>query len=115
MRVLVCGGRDFDDIGKVFRTMDELHAFYRFSTVIHGAARGADRLGQAWAHARKIEELPFPADWNRYLKRAGPVRNAKMLREGKPELVVAFPGGPGTRDMIARSREAGVEVLEIKL
>jgi ABC-type sugar transport system substrate-binding protein len=36
-----------------------------------------------------------------------------MLDEGKPDIVVAFPGGTGTADMVRRARKAGVVVIEV--
>ena len=48
-----------------------------------------------------------------YDANAGPRRNARMLAEGKPDLVVAFPGGRGTADMVSKARAAKVEVMEI--
>jgi hypothetical protein len=55
----------------------------------------------------------FPAQWDRYGEAAGPIRNAWMLEFGKPDLVVAFPGGRGTADMISKARKAGIEVCEV--
>lgn len=55
------------------------------------------------------------ADWSKYGKAAGPMRNQKMLDEYKPDLVVALPGGRGTADMVSRARVAGVEVIEASL
>ena len=56
----------------------------------------------------------FPADWIRHGRAAGPIRNEQMLREGCPDLVVAFhddPGlGRGTADMVRRALAAGVPV-----
>jgi hypothetical protein len=113
-RVLVCGGREFADKGRVFTVLD----YYReasegFTVVIHGAARGADSLAGEWAAARGISVEEYPANWERDGRAAGPIRNAQMLREGKPTVVVAFPGGRGTADMIAQAKRAGVPVLEI--
>lgn len=82
----------------------------RATAVIHGAYRGADTLADEWARDHKIKPEPFPADWTRLRGRAGPIRNAKMLAEGKPDLVVAFPGGKGTADMVKKARAAGVPV-----
>jgi acyl-CoA synthetase (NDP forming) len=55
----------------------------------------------------------FPANWKKHGKSAGPIRNQLMLDVGKPDLVIAFPGGSGTADMIRRARKAGVPVKEI--
>jgi hypothetical protein len=113
-RVLVCGGRDFCDAARIWSVLDHyLREADNFSCVIHGAARGADSIAGEWAVARSLPVEAFPADWTGLGRGAGPIRNAQMLREGKPTLVIAFPGGTGTRDMVARSKRAGVPVLEI--
>jgi hypothetical protein len=78
--------------------------------IIHGGARGADSMAGEFANETGIEEIVFPADWKMYGRRAGPIRNQQMLDEGKPDLVVAFPGGRGTADMVGRARTAGIEV-----
>lgn len=58
-----------------------------------------------------IRVQKFPADWDRYGKAAGGIRNSQMLIEGKPDLVVAFPGGNGTRDMVLKARKAGIRTI----
>jgi len=109
MKVLVCGGRMYDDRSCVFRILDALHAEKTITLVLHGVADGADMMADAWAFDRKVETLRFPA-W-RY---ASPIaRNDAMLREGNPGLVIAFPGGSGTADMVARARAAGVRVIRV--
>lgn len=114
MRVLVCGGRNFDDRAFLDRILIAVHAKRPITTVIEGGAAGADRMARAWAERRGIEVVTFRADWELYGKRAGSVRNLKMLREGRPDLVVAFPGGRGTAHMVRSTREAGVRTLDIK-
>ena len=58
--------------------------------------------------------LAYPADWNKYHKAAGPIRNQQMLTEGKPTLVLAFhdniTASKGTRDMVKRSLKGGLPV-----
>ncbi len=109
MRVLVCGGRDFNDADLVARTLDA----EAITHVIQGGARGADRLGYDWARKRKVPVSTFNADWQRFGPKAGPLRNQQMLDEGKPDLVIAFPGGRGTADMVRRALAAGVPVREV--
>ena len=115
MRVLVCGGRDFDDAFCLADRLAELHQQRPFSLLIHGDARGADHLAGCWAFYTGVPVIRFPADWRKHGPAAGPIRNRKMLVEGKPDLVVAFPGGKGTANMVAQAREAGVEVIEASL
>jgi hypothetical protein len=114
MRVLVCGGRFYTDRRTVFRTLDQMHADgAQISCIIEGEAKGADLLGAAWASSRGVALAPFPADWDRYGLGAGPIRNKQMLIEGKPDIVVCFPGGSGTADMKKQALKAGVKVIEV--
>jgi hypothetical protein len=113
MRVLVCGGRDFEDVAFAHATLDRLHAEHRFRVLIEGDARGADRIAGEWADRRGLEHVKFPADWEGLGRAAGPIRNAQMLREGKPDLVIALPGHRGTAHMVRIARAAGVRVIEI--
>ena len=109
-RVLVCGGRDFADYEMLSEALD---ALMPVAVIIHGGAKGADRLAGQYAESHQIEQWAFPALWEKYGKGAGPVRNAQMLREGKPEIVIAFPGGKGTANMVKLAREAGVPVVNV--
>jgi hypothetical protein len=112
MKILVCGGRDYSDAARVNSFLDAMHRVEPVTLLIHGAARGADSLGAAWAKSRGVPTQAFPAQWGRYGRRAGFLRNTEMLEVGKPDLVVAFPGGRGTAHMVASSKDAGVEVID---
>ena len=103
--------------------------------MIHGGAQGADSLAHEWAkNSRGLPKpIVFEALWDdvdrpgavvkvrksgprkgtKFDAAAGPRRNQRMIEEGKPELVVAFPGGEGTEDMISRAEKAGIEVRRI--
>ena len=111
MRVLVCGGRDYADMDRVREALDGLDPAPEY--LIEGGARGADRLAKGWAHMRGVPVLTYPAKWDEFGKRAGILRNAEMLEHGKPDLVVAFPGGRGTADMVQRAERAGVPVMSV--
>lgn len=114
MRVLVCGSRDFTNTGFVYETLDRLSKAWIDPVIIEGDARGVDRIAGYWAKKHGYTLLLYPADWSMG-KRAGPLRNKKMLEEGKPDLVIAFPGEKGTANMVKLAKEAGVEVLEISI
>lgn len=114
MRVLVCGGRAFSDKRLVAKTLSPLHRQRAFSVLIHGGASGADEIAHLWAEFAGVPIERYPADWKQFGPAAGPIRNRQMLVDGKPDLVVAFPGGRGTANMVAQAREAGVEVIEVR-
>ena len=131
MRVLVCGGRDFGEVPmgcpaterarmekKAHTERSLLHAALStlavdkgISAVIHGGARGADGEAGYWARRNMVPEERFNADWKAHGKAAGPIRNQRMIDEAKPDLVVAFPGGKGTEDMVSRAERAGIPVI----
>jgi hypothetical protein len=75
---------------------------------------GVDSLSAIFARANECQYVGFPADWKKHGRAGGPIRNQQMLDEGKPDLVVAFPGGKGTADMVRRARAAGIPVMEVK-
>jgi hypothetical protein len=112
MRILVCGGRDFKDRNLVYQALID-YMLEENITIIHGAASSADSLANTWATAFNHKVESYPADWNKYGKRAGYIRNTQMLNEGKPDLVIAFPGGKGTQMMINLAEAAKVPVIKV--
>lgn len=111
MRVLVCGGRNFRDRGLVFLTLSALDDANRIDLLIEGGATGADRFAREWAQLQRVPYKTFEADWKTHGNMAGPRRNAMMLVEGDPHLVVAFPGGTGTAHMVKIAKQRGVNVM----
>ncbi len=133
MRLLVCGGRefglDYDKRGNyrpqgpgerlgLREVLDEWDRRRRISVIIEGEADGADTLARSWAHMRRgIEVASFPvpqAEWKAWVESGrrgrspGSMRNERMLREGRPDAVLAFPGGTGTDNMVEQAVKAGV-------
>lgn len=109
MRVIVCGGRAYDDAMRVRDTLDALGIM----DLATGGADGADELAGQWAILHSVPLQIYRADWAKHGRAAGPIRNQQMLDEFKPDAVVAFPGGRGTADMVRRAKAAGVRVVEV--
>ena len=109
MRVVVCGSRSWRDWSAMEAALRRLP---RGSQVVHGDARGADRMAGSVAERLGHYVARMPAEWERYGKSAGMRRNEQMLTCVKPDLVIAFWDGSsrGTRNMIERARRAGVRV-----
>jgi predicted Rossmann-fold nucleotide-binding protein len=99
MKLLVCGGREFDDMLTLLAALHRLNFIHGLKLVIHGGARGADTLAGEYARNHGIQEVVCPANWNHFGKRAGYERNKAMLLL-KPDMVLACPGGVGTRMMM---------------
>lgn len=109
VRVIVCGGRDYQNS----HVVNGILADYPISLLIHGDTQGADRLAGLYAMSKNIPVAIYPANWLKFGKSAGPIRNRQMIKEGKPDLVIAFPGGNGTADMVKVAQAAGIETIEV--
>lgn len=111
MKVLVCGSRHFSDTNLLYDVLDKQHKEIPIDCVVEGDARGADRIAGFWAKKNKIDLKIYPADWDKYGKAAGPIRNKQMLGEG-PDLVIAFrgPNSRGTQNMIDQATRENIPV-----
>lgn len=118
MKILVCGSRSWDDPGPIARELEKVvrapGVEAAHVTVIHGAARGADAIAGSVARGFGYRVIACPADWNRFGRAAGPIRNQQMLKDHQPELVLAFARdlstSTGTAHMVQIARKAGVTV-----
>lgn len=113
LRVLVCGDRNWTDKEFIWSRLDKL-ADLSNPLIIHGAARGADNLAGEWADDRMVPVESYPANWKRFGRAAGPMRNQRMIDAGKPDLVMAFHDNleqsKGTKDMVTRARKHNIRV-----
>ena len=128
-RLLICGGRYFGSMldpktKKIVTNIQDITYFYTKTSeiinninqdilIIHGGAKGADTLANEFALENNIPVSVFPANWVKYGKAAGVIRNTQMLEEGKPNLVLAFPGGPGTRNMCMQAKLHKIPVIKV--
>lgn len=114
MKVLVCGGRDYNDDEAVFQALAAIHSEKPIRVLIQGGATGADWCAKVWAEHYGIHVAEIRAQWKKYGNGAGPLRNAAMLVL-QPDLVVAFPGGRGTESMCGLAEKAGIPVKRLPL
>jgi len=114
MRVLICGDRNWEDHGMIYEVLTTLLRIREsYTTIVHGAARGADRMAGDIADDIGLQAEPHRAKWDQYGRSAGPIRNQEMLDSGI-DLVLAFHDdlehSKGTKDMVRRAKKAGVPV-----
>ena len=109
-RVLVCGGRDYQDWLAVAGTLRRAHDSSPIGLIIHGCDPGAATLAVRWARVAGVPTSGFDADFRSHGPAAERLRNERMIVESKPDLVIAFPGGEGTADLVSRAKTAGVPV-----
>ena len=113
-RVLICGSRDWTNRGLIAMRVSSL---LPGSVVIEGECRGADIIAREEAEKQGVPVERYLADWQKHGRAAGPIRNTRMLEEGKPDLVIAFhndiQNSRGTNDMVRKAKAAGIEVQVI--
>jgi predicted Rossmann-fold nucleotide-binding protein len=116
MKVLVCGGRDFADRPFLYTILNAVHTSEPtrpITLIINGGAKGADQMASQWALEHGVPKVVEHAQWDQLGYKAGPIRNQKMLDEHKPDMVIAFPGGTGTADMVRRAKANNLIVMEV--
>lgn len=127
MKVLACGDRHWSNRQLVFVTLSRIYEQWELTkepgevfTLIEGQARGADKIAGEWAEMMKqrgVVHDPHPADWAKYGRAAGPIRNREMADEN-PDLVVAFHNAitesRGTKDMVAVAEERNVRTWLVR-
>lgn len=101
MKVIIAGGRDFNDMRILAQAIKD--SKFKITEVVSGAASGADRLGEYWANANDVPIRRFPAKWKILGRAAGPSRNREMARYA--DALIALPGGSGTNNMIYEADE----------
>ncbi len=115
MRALCCGDRNWSSYEIIRRELEKLDDN---TTIIEGCANGADSISGYIARQLKYRVLEFPADWKKYGRAAGPIRNKQMLDEGDPDLVLAFhtdiQKSKGTKNMIEQAEKRGIKIILIK-
>jgi len=114
MRIVFTGSRHWKDESIVFECLKKIISMYgkNETTVVVGGAKGLDTIVVNLSRSLGLNVEVFNADWNLYGKKAGPVRNQKMLESGA-DLVIAFPEkeSRGTRHMIDISQKAGIRTI----
>lgn len=129
MRIIIAGGRDFNDYellakecNRIFINLAREGCFpvsvnesRRFIEIVSGTANGADKLGERFAQDYELMVKRFPANWDLYGKSAGYKRNEQMALYAKEDngALIAFHDGvsKGTGHMIDLARQYGLRVF----
>lgn len=112
MIIAVTGGRDYIPSPEDYDWFDALTKSLGITLLLNGGARGVDRCIRAHCQRLGIKTKTYEANWKKYGYSAGPVRNRQMLDDGKPRVLIAFPGGKGTNDCIKAANERRIKVYK---
>lgn len=116
MRILITGDRHWND-EQLIRNWLSACSQFTSVTIVHGGARGADTIADKVAKELGYATACYPADWARYGRAAGPIRNAQML-DSHPDLVLAFhpdlSRSRGTKNCVEEARRRGIVTIVVK-
>lgn len=106
MKIVIAGGRDFNNYNLLCEKCDDIINSNQ-TEIISGCAKGADTLGERYAKERGYDVKLFPADWKTHGRKAGPIRNKQMAEYG--DMLIAFWDGKssGTKNMIDNAKKLG--------
>ena len=111
MRTIIAGSREIVDYELLVDLMEEAAAAGIFPTVVlSGTARGVDKLGERWAEENGVPLERYSADWEKFGKRAGPIRNSLMVSKAEALLVLWDGESRGTRNVMMLAERAFLKV-----
>lgn len=119
--IVICGDRYWNDFKEIASFLDYILLEFNPEdiTVVHGKCRGADSIGGYLAFAKGMHVITERADWTKYKKGAGPVRNQLILDKYHPDMVVGFHNNyeksKGTKDMLMRAKKANIYTILVTL
>jgi hypothetical protein len=108
MRVIIAGSRHCKDLNILKLAIS--NSPFDITEVVSGGAKGVDTMGEEWAKRNGIPVKIFPANWSKYGRGAGPIRNAEMANYADALIAIAYSGSRGTRNMIQHAMNKGLEV-----
>jgi hypothetical protein len=115
MIVLICGSRHWND----YATMENfINKLPENTVIIHGDSEGADKIGGFLGEKRGLKVIKEPAKFSKFGLYAGPLRNAAMIHNHEPTIVVAFhdnlKNSKGTKNMVFQAQLSKIKVIIIR-
>lgn len=115
MRIIIAGSRNFNNYELLKKTLDGLLDKREEIEIVSGAASGADYLGELYAKENGYKLTKLLADWQKYGKAAGPIRN-KQMAQYADGLVLFWDGNSrGSKNMLENAKKEGLEIKEVKI
>lgn len=114
MKVIIAGGRDFNDYDLLCRKTDKILSRQAEIEIVSGAARGADKLGERYAQERGYGIIRYIPDWNFFGKSAGYIRNVEMA-DNADGLILFWNGkSKGSQHMLKIGKDKGLKIRIIR-
>ena len=108
MKVIIAGGRTITDYSLVLSALGESE--FTPTEIVSGMAPGVDTLAIQFANENNLPLVEFHADWNKYKRAAGPIRNRQMAEYGDALVAIWDGDSRGTKNMIEEATKRGLKV-----
>lgn len=110
MKVIIAGGRDFNNYDSLSEFCDKVLINQHDIEIVSGTANGADKLGERYANEKGYKIARFPANWDEHGKAAGFIRNEEMAKYA--DALIAFWDGisKGTSHMINLAKQYDLKI-----
>lgn len=115
MKLIVAGSREFGNYQLLSKHLDEINSKYSITEIVSGTAKGADSLGELYAKEHSIPIKKFPANWNKYGKSAGYIRNKDMAHYADACICFWINKSKGTGHMINLAKEYKIRLRVVEL
>ncbi len=115
MRLLISGGRHFDDAAVILSELNRIHAEYPVTVLIHGGLPALGSSAEDWARQNDIHIVRYPANWSLLGKQADAKRNRFMLEDSRPDALLAFPGGRHLQELVQQARAQNIPVVTARV
>jgi hypothetical protein len=115
MKLIVAGSREFGNYQLLTKHLDEINSKYGITEIVSGTAKGADSLGELYAKIHNIPIKRFPADWNKYGRSAGYIRNKDMAHYADACICFWVNKSKGTGHMINLAKEYKIRLRVVEL
>lgn len=113
MKTIIAGSRTINDYELIKKAIQKSR--FNITMLVSGVCRGVDKCGERWAKENNIPIKKFPADWKRFSKNAGPIRNRQMA-EYADALIIVWDGfSQGSKNMIKQAELNGLTIFEAKV
>lgn len=111
-RIAFTGGMDCNDHARIWDALDKAHAKHPDMVLIHGGSpKGAEKIAACWADNRKVPQIVFKPDWNRF-KNAAPFKRNDQILDAMPIGIIAFPGSGISQNLADKARKMGIKVWQ---
>lgn len=115
MHLLIAGSRNYKDAEFIYSRIDLIRDNHYITKIIAGGATGVDQVAKEYAKEHNIPFEKYKADWDKYGKAAGPIRNKQMVDAADIILAIRYNYSPGTSNTLKLAKKAELKIYKVEI